>query len=136
MQEFFILQGVFQSYEKAFGQSINLHKSGMFFSPNTSPDLMNYAHSYLDISLVNNLGKYLGLPTRNKGSDFSFLKGKVWKTVQSWKAPFFSHGGREVLIKSIARAIPTYAMSCFRLPKNFHKELSQYCAKFSWGFVK
>lgn len=40
---------------------------------------------------------------------------------------------REILVKSIAQYIPTYAMSCFRLPMKFHKDVTRICAKFWWG---
>lgn len=136
MNDFFVLKGILHDYENASGQSVNFHKSGMFFSPNISNDFKIYIKSYLNISIVNNLGAYLDLPinfSRNKCSDFAFLKGKVWKTVQGWKTPLFSSTGREILIKSVAQAIPSYVMSCFRLPKKLCKEVGQYCARFWWG---
>lgn len=41
--------------------------------------------------------------------------------------------GREVLIKAVAQASPTYVMSCFKLPDNLYKEIDFVTARFWWG---
>lgn len=40
---------------------------------------------------------------------------------------------KEVLIKVMAQAIPSYVMSCFKLPEDVCKELESLMAKFWWG---
>ena len=44
-----------------------------------------------------------------------------------------SQAGREVLIKSIIQAIPTYAMSCFKFPLGLCAEISSMATNFWWG---
>lgn len=41
-----------------------------------------------------------------------------------------------MLIKSIVQAIPTYTMSCFRLPKSFCEDINRLCARFWLGSLE
>lgn len=41
--------------------------------------------------------------------------------------------GRELLIKTVAQALPMYSMQCFLLPKSFCEELNRMIAKFWWS---
>lgn len=72
----------------------------------------------MQIKVVECHSKYLGLPAfvgRSKKQVFNFVQDRVWKKQKGWKEKFLSTAGREVLIKSVVQAIPTYVMSCFLL---------------------
>jgi len=84
-------------------------------------------------------GKYLGLPSmvgRNKKAIFSYLKDHVWKKCQDWNARSLSRAGKEVLIKSVAQAIPSYCMGAFLIPNSLCEELERMMNSFYWGSKK
>lgn len=76
---------------------------------------------------------YIGAPSfslRSKRVRFGYLKEKMLRKVDSWSHKQFSKGGKEVLIKAVLQAIPTYAMSCFRIPTSLCVEMEAVCARF------
>ncbi|XP_027150288.1 uncharacterized protein LOC113755552 [Coffea eugenioides] len=83
-----------------------------------------------------NQGKYLGLPmlvTRTKDQIFGFIRDNIKKKLGSWKQRLLSQAGKEVLLKAVTLAMPTYAMSCFKLPLKLCKDLSALMASYWWG---
>ncbi|KAL5540777.1 hypothetical protein UlMin_042390 [Ulmus minor] len=79
---------------------------------------------------------YLGFPTfsiQNKRIQFGFIRDRVMKKLQGWKDKFFSQGGKEVLLKAVVQAIPTYTMSCFSILDGIIREIESACARFWWG---
>ena len=123
-------------YELASGQKINLEKSEVSFSRNVSTESQNMLLSKLNFQAVADHGKYLGLPTfvgRSKKTVFQTIQDRVWKKVKGWKERFLSRAGREVLLKAVAQAIPTYAMQCFKIPEGVVNSLNALCRNFWWG---
>lgn len=91
--------------------------------------------SMLGIKEVRSHDKYLGLPTvflRSKRFSFANLRGRIWKKIKGWKEKLLSKTGKEVLIKAVAQSIPTYAMSCFKLPSSFCNEVTSIIRNFWW----
>ena len=80
--------------------------------------------------------KYLGLPTlvgKSRSKAFKNIKDRVWDRLQSWKVNFLSQAGKEVLLKAVIQAIPTYCMLVFLLPIALCKEINKLMQRFWWG---
>lgn len=63
---------------------------------------------------------------------FQGLKDRLKLRIDSWSTRFLSQGGKEVFIKAVLQAIPTYSIGCFLLPKSLCNELEAIVAKFWW----
>ena len=61
---------------------------------------------------------------------FKYLKYRVWKKFHGWMEQSLLASGKEVLIKTVAQAVPTFSISCFRLPRG----LCQHIDGLLWGF--
>uniref|UniRef100_A0A803PJA0 Reverse transcriptase domain-containing protein n=1 Tax=Cannabis sativa TaxID=3483 RepID=A0A803PJA0_CANSA len=109
-------------YSRASGQLINYDKSVMSFSPNTSTTDQNAFNLLLGMPIQSCHEQYLGLPSytdHNKSEAFNEIKSRIWKLLTVWQEKLFSIGGKEILLKDVVQSIPTYAMSCFKLPSSF-----------------
>lgn len=79
---------------------------------------------------------YLDLPSFvgcSKMASFQYVKSCIWQQLQGWKEKFQEQAGRELLIEAVAQALPTFIVSCIKLPKLFCKDIEHMFAKFWWG---
>ena len=123
------LNEILTAYSLGSGQSANKHKSSVFFSPKWGASTKGGVKNVLQIQRAALSEKYLGLPTdvgRAKEGSFKYLKDRIWNKVQGWMEKCLSAGGKEVLIKSVAQSIPTYSMSCFKLPRGLCDHIIEY----------
>ncbi|XP_041009440.1 uncharacterized protein LOC121253499 [Juglans microcarpa x Juglans regia] len=134
--EWIKIQELLLKYEKASGQFLNKEKTTVFFSSNSRAEEKRKILVLGGSVMKGSYEKYLGLPPvigKSKYNTFRGIKERVWKKISNWKNSFLSSAGKEVLIKAVLQAIPTYTMSVFKLPKNLCKELNSLMANFWWG---
>ena len=73
---------------------------------------------------------------KSKVNTFIELYEQITKRVIGWKEKFISKVRREILIKTIAQAIPTYTMSLFKLPKALCDSINSAIARYWWVQTK
>jgi hypothetical protein len=130
------MKNILSLYEAASGQSISLPKSEIYYSRNVSHALKQSITAIMGVQAVLGTGKYLGLPSiigRNRTAVFAFVKDRVWQKINSWSSKCLSKAGREVMIKSVLQAIPSYVMSIFLLPATVITSIEKMMNSFWWG---
>jgi hypothetical protein len=118
-------------------QSVNASKSSIRFNKNTNPAISDAITSLLPYSTNPTKSLYLGLPIlmgNSKKIAFQGIIDKVHSRIDGWRAKTLSQASRLVLIKSVAAALPSYAMSSFLLPISCCKELDRLFKNFWWVF--
>lgn len=121
------------TFEKASGQKVNLEKSSLFFSRNTSDNTRIEVCTQLTMNAATDDSTYLGLPNilgRNKSVILGFLKEKVRARIQSWDSKLLSRAGKEILLKTVIQAMPNYAMGVFLLPMELCKDIERMMSRF------
>ncbi|XP_075653997.1 uncharacterized protein LOC142624352 [Castanea sativa] len=113
MSDLQAVQDILSLYEQALGQKLNREKTNIFFSKAVNEETKALISNFLQVSEVKEYGKYLGLLAgvgRNKKASLNFIKERVWSILQEWKEKLLSQVGREILLKVVMQAIPTFAM--------------------------
>jgi hypothetical protein len=130
------LTKLLDKYEAASGQKLNKDKTSIYFSRNTSPEKRTEISQLSGLQITQCYDKYLGLPTlvgKSRTQAFAGIKDRVRNCLNNWKTKFLTQAGKEILIKAVAQAIPTYCMSVFLLPKILCMEIEGMMQKFWWG---
>lgn len=118
-----VLKDILEQYEDCSSQCVNFEKSTVFFNSNVNDQDKNLVFQILNVRCSMNPKRYLGLPImvgRKKKLAFQNLKDHLKQRINSWSLRHISQGGREVFMKVVLQAIPTYTMACFLLPKSVH----------------
>ncbi|KAL9687478.1 hypothetical protein QQ045_031881 [Rhodiola kirilowii] len=130
------LKAVMERYESISGQRINLAKSEIVFSRNVAEAVKFRIVDTFRVQVVGAHSKYLGLPitfSHNKTEVFKNIVDSTWKRVIGWRETHLSAAGKEIMVKSVLQALPTYAMMCFKLPVSLCKRLSGIIGRFWWA---
>jgi hypothetical protein len=113
------VSNLLQSSCQASGQKINNNKSSVFFGKGCLEILREEVKVVLNVQTETLNERYLGMPSdigSSKMGAFKYLKDILWGKVKGWIEKMISVAGKEILIKSVAQAVPVYSMSCFKLP--------------------
>ena len=80
--------------------------------------------------------RYLGLPTaigRLTSEAFEYIVESGRSKMNGWAEKNLSYPGKEILLKAVIQAKPTFSMSCFLLSKGTCKKITSPMAKFWWS---
>ncbi|KAA3460897.1 reverse transcriptase [Gossypium australe] len=95
------MKDILKEYESCSGQCVNFNKSAIFYSSNTTAEAKELVSTMLGVRSSSSPEKYLGLPN---------VVDKISLRIESWSNRLLSQGGKEVFIKSVLQALPTYAI--------------------------
>lgn len=128
LQECQNVKTLLKLYEKSLGEAINYEKSCVSFIGNLTEFDGQLIANCLGVSRVPYHDRYLGL---------SVFVGKAKKAtfaykLNGWHGNLLSNARKELLIKTVAQAIPLYTMQTFILPKTLCNELNQMVDQFWW----
>ena len=124
---------ILATYESVSGQQINWRRTFLFFSKSTSEEKKREIKEAFRILEILHYDKYLGLPSligKHKKASFDYIKERIWRKLQGCEEKLLSQAGREIPIKAVVQAIPTYTMSCFMHPPSLYHEIEALIPKF------
>jgi hypothetical protein len=133
-------------FERGTGQSLSPVKCSMLVHQGADVSLIDWVKMILGVERPKFDAKYIGLPMpdakylglpmpdgRMRRGIFQSIEERYIKRMTDWKERLLSQVAKEVLIKSVAQALPTYAMSVFKLPFGLCDSLEKHSRAFWWG---
>jgi hypothetical protein len=129
---------ILEIYKAGSGQKLNLSKTSIFFSRNTPLERKHEILQQSGLVESTRIESYLGLPTfigKSKHLAFQDIVKRVTNRLSNWKIKFLSQAGKEVLLKAMIHAIPTYSMRVFLLPISLCKEINKLMQNFWWSHM-
>ena len=114
------IKKVLDTFQKCTGQLLSSNKCSPLFSESCPPENRDAIKNILGVVSASFESKYLGLPTpegRMKEEQFQPIMDRFGKRCSDWSEKFMSYAAKEVHVKSVVHALPTFTMSVFMLSK-------------------
>lgn len=130
---------ILKRYEKVSRQLINFNKSANTFGRKVGDEIRGKIKEMTYIANEGGTAKYLGLPECFSGSKtemLHYIQEKMKSRFHGWYSRYLSAGGKEVILKSVAMAMPVFVMSVFKLPKLICQNLTIAVMNFWWNSQK
>ncbi|XP_035551682.1 uncharacterized protein LOC118349865 [Juglans regia] len=127
---------LFNLYERGSGQKLNKEKTSMQFSKNTPRSAQDLILSIAGVRSYVQYERYLGLPVmvgKSRINSFKCIQEKVKSKLSSYKVKTLSLAGKEIFIKAVVQALPSYSMRVFQLPCSFLKSINKVTQNYWWG---
>ena len=129
---------ILETYEHELVQQLNRDKTPFFFSRNTPQPIQDDIKNRFGAKIIKQYERYLGLPSlvgknkysKNKYNTFHQLIERSDNKLSGWKEKLLSNASKEILIKCVAQAMPTYTISVFKLPNTLCDEMTTMVHKF------
>lgn len=115
------------------GQKVSYQKSSIFFSKNTALGLQQQIVNTLGIPCVQDLGRYLGVPSihgRLSKESFAGIIEKIKTKLSGWRSKTLPLAGRQVMVQAVLSAIPYFAMQTTLLPTGVVESIEQMIRDF------
>lgn len=114
-------------------------KCSVMVTEGRDPEELAQVRAILGVERIHFEEKYLGLPTPNgrmKRAVFQPLAARFQKRMMAWKEKDMSAAAKEILIKSVAQALPNYIMSIFKLSGGLCESLMRKIRAYWWDSEK
>ncbi|XP_021841161.2 uncharacterized protein [Spinacia oleracea] len=128
--------GILDRYCRISGQQLNLAKSFIKFSPNTSLPDQQLFKSILRMPQVVKFGNHLGVPIDligSRRSHFNYLIDKVAELIISWNGVLLSQAQKLVLINTVLVATVSHVMMSLEIPGAVASKIDSMIATFFWA---
>jgi hypothetical protein len=135
-EQAFKIKDVLEIYENSTSQLVNPSKCSMLFGKNCLDIMQERVLQILQVPNTAVGEQYLGLPMldgRMNDEKLKSTKKKMVNRCSNWAERNMSMAAREVLIKLVVQAIPTYTMGIFKLPATTCDEFTKLIRRFWWG---
>ncbi|GAA0157557.1 hypothetical protein LIER_38476 [Lithospermum erythrorhizon] len=118
VEEAITIKGILNTYESWSGQLVSPQKSTIVFSPNVEEHTRREIYTILGMLVVDNHGKYLGLPSTigtSKKEVFNSIVNRVKTKVDNWKSRLLSKEGTWSWIQKSTSIQPSNTMCLAKL---------------------